>query len=244
MTTDLAPLHPDANGFKLFRGLPNGKARDYTGVEFTRGWPGGDQFLRQLRLLGYVRNSSTDTSGYGVLDVLNADDDIVQDYDIPTAEAFRYVKRKLKLRVLSSDPAGEPEPTPGQWATLDFALRVKNGWVTDPVGSGVTRRLPALRRRGWVDEHDRITAAGRHVATGWAYDEQTGELYVANRCQLCRVAVHVGQCCSFHGKNMCHRCYRVTHFVEVCVKGCTECAHENLPLIYPPTRPNGATAGR
>jgi hypothetical protein len=34
-----------------------------------------------------------------VLDVLNAEGDIVQDYDLPTRQAFAYVYRKLRLRV-------------------------------------------------------------------------------------------------------------------------------------------------
>jgi hypothetical protein len=97
MPDDLAPLHPDATGFKLFRGLANGGTRDYTGVEFTRGWSGADQFRGQLRAFGYVRNSSAEPS-YGVLDVLDANGDIVQDYDVPTANAFAYIKRKLRLR--------------------------------------------------------------------------------------------------------------------------------------------------
>jgi len=46
----------------------------------------------------------------------------VQDYDIPTAAAFRYVKRKLKLRVVDVDAelakigrsrASEPEQNTG-----------------------------------------------------------------------------------------------------------------------------------
>lgn len=36
---------------------------------------------------------------YAVLDVLNADGDIIGDYDVPTVAAFRYIKRKLQLRV-------------------------------------------------------------------------------------------------------------------------------------------------
>lgn len=93
------PLHPDATGFKLFRALPDGTARDYTGVEFVHGWKGANAFRHRCAALRYIRNSSTDTSGYGVLDVLNADGDLIQDYDIPTAAAFAYIKRKLRISV-------------------------------------------------------------------------------------------------------------------------------------------------
>jgi hypothetical protein len=104
----LEPLHPDATGFKLFRGLPDGTARDYTGVEFTRGWSGADQFRRQLLAVGYLKNPSTEPS-FGVLDVLNAAGDIIQDYNVPTPKAFRYIKRKLKLRVETGLPDASPK---------------------------------------------------------------------------------------------------------------------------------------
>lgn len=38
-------------------------------------------------------------------------------------------------------------------------------------------------------------------------------------------------CCNAHKALLCHRCYRITHFVEVCVAGCTACAREDLPVI-------------
>lgn len=41
----------------------------------------------------------------------------------------------------------------------------------------------------------------------------------------------VGVCCSSHNKNLCHCCYRRTHFVEVCVEGCPKCAAESLPVV-------------
>lgn len=40
----------------------------------------------------------------------------------------------------------------------------------------------------------------------------------------------VGICCSSHRKPLCHHHYRRTHFVEVCVEGCEECAAEGLPV--------------
>jgi hypothetical protein len=100
----IGPAAPGCDRFQAVRGLSSGGARDYTGVEFTLGWSGADQFRRQLCAFGYVRNSSAEPS-YGVLDVLDAHGDIVQDYDVPTANAFAYIKRKLRLRVESDDAA-------------------------------------------------------------------------------------------------------------------------------------------
>lgn len=51
----------------------------------------------------------------------------------------------------------------------------------------------------------------------------------SRNCERCTTAAAVSRCCSSHGKNLCHRCYRQTHFVEVCVAGCSACAREGLP---------------
>ncbi len=51
----------------------------------------------------------------------------------------------------------------------------------------------------------------------------------------------VGLCCSSHDKFLCHRCYRLTHFVEVCSETCKQCEAEGLPMIYP-ARPAEVTA--
>ncbi|MCX4474842.1 hypothetical protein OOK41_31780 [Micromonospora sp. NBC_01655] len=100
-TDELAPLHPDATGLTLFRALPNDDCRAYSEVEFTQGRAGVARFLHRLRALGYIRNSSADPkSGYGVLDVLNADGDIVQDYEVTSSRAHAYIKRKLRLTVV------------------------------------------------------------------------------------------------------------------------------------------------
>ncbi|MDG4791961.1 hypothetical protein O7626_39805 [Micromonospora sp. WMMD1102] len=100
MAEPLAPLHPDATGFTLFRIMPNGVGRAYSQVEFVHGHRGAAAFLHRLRALGFVKNSSTAADGWHVLDVLNADGDIVQDYAVPpTGPAFQYIKRKLRLTV-------------------------------------------------------------------------------------------------------------------------------------------------
>lgn len=52
------------------------------------------------------------------------------------------------------------------------------------------------------------------------------------RCQKSEPEVTLSVCCSSHGKTLCHRDYRLTHFVEIC--GCRRCEAESLPRIYPP----------
>jgi hypothetical protein len=109
VSKELAPLHPDATGFTLFRILPNGVGRAYSSVEYVSGWKGAAGFLNRLRALGFVKNSSQGADGWHVLDVLNADGDIIQDYAVPPAPspAFAYIKRQLKLTVASSDGGGQ-----------------------------------------------------------------------------------------------------------------------------------------
>ncbi len=80
-----------------------GVMRQYSAVEFGRGWPGVEHFIRTLRAVGYVKPSST-TPSYAVLDVLDTEGDIIADYNIPTSNAFRYIKRKLKLTVEHPPP--------------------------------------------------------------------------------------------------------------------------------------------
>ena len=80
-----------------FRVLPNGDGRSYTATTFPRDpYAGCERFIRTCRVLGYI---VPDGSHYAVLDVLDDTGDIVQDFLIRDADAFRYIKRKLGLRV-------------------------------------------------------------------------------------------------------------------------------------------------
>ena len=87
-----------AVGLSAFRALPDGSGQQYTAVGFHSNWFGVEHFIRTLRAVGYIRPSSS-AERYAVLDVLDANDDIIFDYDIPTSRAFRYVKRILRLTV-------------------------------------------------------------------------------------------------------------------------------------------------
>lgn len=93
-----------ATGISAIRILPGGGMRQFSAVEFRRGWNGVEHFIRTLRAVGYVRPTKAGEPSYAVLDVLDADGDIIGDYDVPNARAWGYIYRKLKLRA-------EPEPT-------------------------------------------------------------------------------------------------------------------------------------
>ena len=95
------PLHPDAVALSAFRVLPNGEGRAYTIAEAESGRNAIDHILRMARACGYVTPSAVDDDSYAVLDVLDDEDAIVQDFAIPTAAAFRWWKRKLHLSVSS-----------------------------------------------------------------------------------------------------------------------------------------------
>ncbi|GGN39686.1 hypothetical protein FHR83_006665 [Actinoplanes campanulatus] len=47
-------------------------------------------------------------------------------------------------------------------------------------------------------------------------------------CIRCKKTPSAGLCCSSHNAALCHGCYRTTHFVEICVVGCADCAAEGL----------------
>lgn len=49
-------------------------------------------------------------------------------------------------------------------------------------------------------------------------------------CISCERVPAESLCCSSHQHELCHRCYRRTHFVEVCVEGCSKCAAEGLAV--------------
>lgn len=48
------------------------------------------------------------------------------------------------------------------------------------------------------------------------------------QCSRCMRRASLGPCCGSHGVDLCHGCYRRTHFVEICVEVCTDCAAEGL----------------
>ena len=90
-------LHPDAQALRLFRVLPNGEPRTYWGITFPDDpWRGCEHTVRFGLKLGILKHSEdTGDDCYAVLDVLSEDGSIVQDYMVPTAAAFKTIKRRL-----------------------------------------------------------------------------------------------------------------------------------------------------
>lgn len=92
-------LVPSAHALTLFRGLPNGEGRAYTATTFPRDpWQGCERTIRTAMRVGRLTERVTAAS-YGVLDVLDQEGDIVQDYGVPDSISFSWLKRRLDLRV-------------------------------------------------------------------------------------------------------------------------------------------------
>ena len=105
----LEPLNPGVETFAALRILPGDRGRAYGARWAGPQW--AEQLFRQAKALGLVAASKGPGEEYALLDVLDADGDIVQDYGIPTAAAFRWWYRKLGLRVTSED--GQPAVSSG-----------------------------------------------------------------------------------------------------------------------------------
>jgi hypothetical protein len=67
-----------------------------------------------------------------------------------------------------------------------------------------------------------MTAADVLARTGGAAKPK------AVACIQCKKTPSTGLCCSSHKAALCHRCYRRTHFVEICGSTCQDCAREGL----------------
>jgi hypothetical protein len=81
------------------RELPDGSGRQYTATTFPRSpWQGCERFVRMCAAVGYVRDC-TPEHAYAVLDAINDDGDILETWDITSAKAFRFIYRKLNLRI-------------------------------------------------------------------------------------------------------------------------------------------------
>ena len=94
------PLRAEVVALTLFRCLPNGEGRNYTATTFPADpWRGCSRFVRMCQAVGWVRESTAGDDCYGVLDALDQDGSIVQDWSVPTAAAFRGIKKKLSLCV-------------------------------------------------------------------------------------------------------------------------------------------------
>ena len=101
----LPAVDPRAVALAAFRVLPNGEGREYTATTFPCDpWQGCERMIRMAREVGFVTASKA-VDGYAVLDVLDKDGDVIQDYAIPTARAFQWFKRKLHWVVVPEEGA-------------------------------------------------------------------------------------------------------------------------------------------
>jgi hypothetical protein len=95
----MVDLHPEAHALTVFR-IVKDEGRNYTATWFPKDpWAGCDQFLRQCHAVGWIKPTAADEDCYAVLDVLNENGDIVQDFPIRDAKAFQQIKRRLHLAV-------------------------------------------------------------------------------------------------------------------------------------------------
>jgi hypothetical protein len=72
---------------------------------------------------------------------------------------------------------------------------------------------------------------GRYVerTVPWAVVAKATIVEHEPRCVRCKtLPAPEGFCCSSHDKELCHGCYRQTHFVEICGETCTKCTREGL----------------
>lgn len=108
-TVGVSKLTPTAHALRPFRVLPNGEGRTYSATTFPKNpWRGCSRFIRMCEAVGWVGGGAVEP--YGVLDVLDINHDIVQDFAIPNARAFQQIKRRLDAAV---EPALDKERSNG-----------------------------------------------------------------------------------------------------------------------------------
>jgi len=89
------------------RALPDTQTREYTATTFPENpYQGCEHFVRMCGAVGYVRDSEPGHS-YALLDAIDDNGDILFTWDVVSAKAFRFIYRKLGLRVASTD-GGSP----------------------------------------------------------------------------------------------------------------------------------------
>jgi hypothetical protein len=99
-------LLPGAHAITAFRALPNGAGRQYTGTTWLNDpWGGVEHAVRTGHKLGFLKASSADQgSGYAVLDVLDQAGEVIQDFEITTARAFQWMKKRCGWTVAEGSP--------------------------------------------------------------------------------------------------------------------------------------------
>jgi hypothetical protein len=97
----------------------------------------------------------------------------------------------------------------------------------DPgAATGVIPTEPGLCTCGHLEPVHNINISGQRTGCStWTCSCKKYEAVIT--CARCETAA-VGPCCSSHNAMLCHGCYRRTHFVELCVPGCPDCASGGL----------------
>jgi hypothetical protein len=97
------PPPPGAVALTAFRELPDGRARQYS-ESWTpdNPWQGCERFIRTCGAVGFLKES-TPEHAYAVLDAIDEHGGILATYDVPDARAFRFIYRKLRLRVAETE---------------------------------------------------------------------------------------------------------------------------------------------
>ena len=92
-------LHPDAFALRPVRAVDNG-FRYYTATTFPNNpWSGCEMYLRRLLRFGSLGVED----GTLVIDVLNENGDILQDFTV-SRKGFEYLRRQLGFRVEHPSP--------------------------------------------------------------------------------------------------------------------------------------------
>jgi hypothetical protein len=91
----------EAVALSMFREGRNGNGIRYSAVTFPQNpWRGCERMIRMARAVGWISDSkAAHASAYAVLDVLDAQGDVIADYAIVDARAFASLKKKLGLVV-------------------------------------------------------------------------------------------------------------------------------------------------
>lgn len=121
-----------------------------------------------------------------------------------------------------------------------------HGPETQPTVIGEMRPLSGLPGRHRITIGDTtLVVTGRPAAVAELRHQAAQAQATADTatCARCQIEPARGECCTSHGRQLCHLCYRRTHWVEVCVEGCQDCTAEGLPVRLP-QRPTAQTAGQ
>lgn len=150
-------------------------------------------------------------------------------YHFVTPEAINNVTNRTRTDAVRQLLAGElveiPHAEPGDYSRVE---PTRDGLLWYREATGKEAPLPPKWPKEGVSEEAMDAAL---VAVFNDLGENGPVATSPPICVRCLLARDVSQCCSSHGHDMCHRCYRLTHFVEVCSEECTRCKAENLPKI-------------